>query len=148
MVASYLGIDPGKSGAVALLHSDGVEIQDWVDGPTMDGVLKNWQMLFGITMAALEHVSAMPKQGVTSMFSFGTNFGWWQGWLECAGISYVLVRPQNWQKGMVPKKMSNTDKPSLTVVRRLFPDVELHLQKHHGRADALLIADWLRRARK
>lgn len=144
---NFLGIDPGQSGAMALITADESFICDWVDGPTMAAELINWKLRHGIHMAALEHVSAMPGQGVSSMFKFGSNFGWWQGAMEALGIPYELVRPQKWQKGVVPKKESKSDKPSLLVARRLFPDVELHLKKHHGRADALLIADWLRKQR-
>ena len=148
---NYLGIDPGKSGAAALITPSGVFTQDWRDGPLSAGTLKDWNFFYGIHFAAIEKVHAMPKQGVTSSFTFGANFGWWQGLLDGMSIPYVLVRPQEWQKGIVPKKDSLSSKPSFTVARRLFPDAELlgpRGAELDGRADALLIADWLRRSRK
>jgi len=149
---AYLGIDPGATGAMALLTESSIvfdweiqdwEIRDWSDNMISD--LIDFKLKYNIEMAGLEQVGSMPGQGVASTFKFGINYGWWQGALEALGIPYVLVRPQEWQKGVVPKKKSPSDKPSLLVARRMFPTAELHLQKHHGRADALLIADWVRR---
>jgi hypothetical protein len=139
-----LGIDPGKTGAAALMSKEGIiELIDWSDGPTMARKLMEWQFIYA-PKAALEKVSAMPKQGVVSMFNLGANYGWWQGALEALKIPYKLVRPQEWQKAAkLPKKKKPSDKPSLPVARQMFPDAELNLAKHHGRADALLIADWL-----
>jgi crossover junction endodeoxyribonuclease RuvC len=141
----YIGIDPGQSGAIALISNKFIKVYDWVDGPSMAGVLMVWSMFYDIKLAALEQVGAMPKQGVSSMFKFGANFGWWQGALDALKLPYVLVRPQTWQKGLVPKKKDKADKPSLLVARRMFPQVDLSLKKHDGRADALLIADWTKR---
>jgi hypothetical protein len=143
----FLGIDPGQSGAMAILTSAGdIELKDWAGGPAMVTTLDEWQLIYGVTVAALELVGAAPGQGVVSMFNFGTNYGWWQGLLDARRIPYRLVRPQTWQVGLgIPRKKSKQDKPSLLAARRLFPTAPLALKKHHGRADALLIADWLRR---
>ena len=146
MANAFIGIDPGVSGAMALISRTDICVQDWVDGPTVSSVFLDWVLDYEIKLVALELVGSMPKQGVASTFKFGTNYGWWQGILDALRMPYQLVRPQEWQKGIgVAKKSAPDDKPSLLVARRLFPSVDLHLKKHHGRADALLIADWARR---
>lgn len=142
---AYIGIDPGKSGAMALIAPGIQEIFDWTDGPTMANYLMFWKSVYNVKMTAVEKVHAMPKQGVVSTFNFGANYGWWIGALDAFSLRFIEVSPRDWQKGIVPRKKTPSDKPSLEVARRLFPDAELHLKKHHGRADALLIADWLRR---
>jgi crossover junction endodeoxyribonuclease RuvC len=107
----------------------------------MHDTLQNILLNHRVQLAVIEHVSAMPGQGVVSMFSFGQNFGWWLGMLEAFNVPTILVRPQAWQKALgVPKKAAKTDKPSLDVARRLFPSVDLHRKKDHGKADALLLA--------
>lgn len=97
-------------------------------------------------MAVLEHVGAMPGQGVTSMFSFGENFGYLKGLLEAFEIPYELVRPQRWKKefGISGKNQS------VEVCKRLFPGVSLRRTErckkdHDGMAEALLMAEFARR---
>ena len=143
----FIGIDPGKSGAIAFLYPEkNPVVLDWIDGPIMAReILKIIAVRSELYVAALEKVGAFPGQGVNSCFNFGANYGWWIGFLDGQMIPFRTVRPQEWQKGIVPRKKNKTDKPSLEVARRLFPTVDLRLKKHDGRADALLIADWLRR---
>jgi len=142
---SVVGIDPGQTGAVAFIHSDGYEVYDWPgDEVAAADIIRSVATRRRIRLAAIEQVSARPGQGVSSMFKFGANFGAWKGILAALGIPFRTVRPQEWQKGIVPKK-EGTVKPSLTVARRMFPLAELGRQKDHGRADALLIAEWARR---
>ena len=93
-----------------------------------------------VKFAYLEKVHSMPGQGVVSTFSFGENFGWWQGVLGSLGIPYTTIRPQDWMKKYSLQKSSASDKPGLEVARKLFPEAPLRLKKHHNRADALLIA--------
>lgn len=165
-----LGIDPGiaknKPGAMSLIASDAIEIQDWIDGPTIKNILTDWHLMYYIEFAAIELIVPRPippgpnnpkcykcgkpkhQRRITDVGALMENYGLYQGLLLAFDIPFITVRPQEWQKGIVPKKLSESDKPSLTVARRLFPQVDLHLQKHHGRADALLIADWARRTRK
>ena len=98
-------------------------------------------------VCCLEHVSAMPGQGVTSMFTFGQNFGWIQGILQAFGISYELVRPQKWKKEFSITGDKNT---SIAVCKRLFPDVSLYRsdrcrKEDDNTAEALLMAEYARR---
>ena len=143
---AWIGIDPGKSGAIALITRDEQLVMDWPgDAAGAAELLLTWRIEYHIELVALERVGSMPGQGVKSMFSFGENFGTWQGILAALGIPYVMPRPQEWQKGLVSPADGETKARSLAVARRLFPDAELDRKKDHGRADALLLAWWARR---
>ena len=100
-----------------------------------------------LAVACVEHVGAMPGQGVTSMFNFGQNFGYIKGLLEAFQIPYELVRPQKWKKefGITGDKNS-----SIEVCKRLFPGVSLRRTERFrkdddGMAEALLMAEYARR---
>lgn len=97
-------------------------------------------------VCCLEHVSAMPGQGVTSMFHFGEGFGWIQGTLEAFGVPYELVKPQKWKKEFSVTADKNT---SIEVCKRLFPGVNLIppgcRKEHDGCAEALLMALYAKR---
>lgn len=140
---TYIGIDPGKDGALAVIsESGGVQAVPF-DPETYRSALR---AVSGPAIVCLERVSAMPGQGVTSMFSFGQNFGYIQGLLEAFEIPYELVRPQKWKKafGISGKNQS------VEVCKRLFPGVSLRRTErckkdHDGMAEALLMAEYARR---
>lgn len=111
----------------------------------------------GQVMVGLESVHAMPigwkdadgrerGQGVTSMFSMGHGFGLWKGILAAFQIPYELVPPQRWKKHLMNGQGHDKD-ASRGVAMRLYPQSAQHLtrKKDHGRADALLIAEYVRR---
>ena len=135
----YIGIDPGKTGAVAILDNKGnyINVLDFGQEGLMPALTDYAPV---VKFAYLEKVHSMPGQGVVSTFNFGENFGWWQGVLGSLGIPYTTIRPQDWMKKYSLHKSSPSDKPGLTVARKLFPEAPLNLKKHHNRADALLIA--------
>ena len=135
----YIGIDPGKTGAVAILDDKGnyINVLDFGQEGLMSALIDYAPV---VKFAYLEKVHSMPGQGVVSTFSFGENFGWWQGVLGSLGIPYTTIRPQDWMKKYSLQKSSASDKPGLEVARSLFPEAPLCLKKHHNRADALLIA--------
>ena len=135
----YIGIDPGKTGAVAILDDKGkyIIVLDFGQEGLMPALIDYAPV---VKFAYLEKVHSMPGQGVVSTFSFGENFGWWQGVLGSLGIPYTTIRPQDWMKKYSLQKSSASDKPGLEVARKLFPEAPLRLKKHHNRADALLIA--------
>lgn len=98
----------------------------------------------------LEKVHAMPKQGVTSMFNFGENYGYIQGLLEANSIPYEFVTPQKWKKEFGVTSDKNT---SIEVCKRLFPNVNLKRTERcrkydDGFAEAVLIAEYCRRKLK
>lgn len=144
MLTAHIGIDPGKKGAIAALDSSGCHfVADFSSYADMLPALERINSTYAIKAACLERVHAMPGQGVSSMFSFGENYGWWIGVLQALGWPTFTARPQDWQKGLIAKGQTSMD-----VAARLFPGAELHGPKggpRDGRADALLIAHHARR---
>ena len=139
----YIGIDPGKDGALAELSDAGDVRVIPFDPDEYNTVLRT---VTGPARACLEHVGAMPGQGVTSMFSFGENFGYIKALLEAFEIPYELVRPQKWKRefGISGKNQS------VEVCKRLFPGESLKRtprckKDHDGMAEALLMAEYARR---
>jgi crossover junction endodeoxyribonuclease RuvC len=145
-----IGVDPGVTGAIAILGED-LECIGLEDMPTM--VLgKNKGQVNAAALARifencdstdnptvyLEQVSAMPKQGVTSMFNFGVSYGVVQGICGALLFPLVLVRPNAWKKaaGLIGKPKD----AARTLAQQLYPEQNLSLKRHVGRADALLIA--------
>lgn len=143
----YLGVDPGKKGAWAIIDERGKAYAEiWSD----DGFAEQMRLLSKEperVRCVVEHVGAMPKQGVSSTFAFGTEFGIIQGILIALNIPYELVRPQRWKKAFGVTSDKNT---SIAVCRRLFPGVSLRpgersQKDSDGMAEALLIAEYCKR---
>jgi len=149
----FIGIDPGKTGAIAAIskRQEVTLLEDWPGdefaAAEMIRNLKNQSLTpWQDCTAAIERAQSMPKQGVKSMFTYGTNYGIWRGILAALNIRFILPTPQAWQKGVLSK--AEDKKPALAAARRMFPDADLVGPRgggKHGRADALLIADWCRR---
>lgn len=143
---TFIGIDPGQSGAIAVIAADGaVSISSYDKSLYIDALIA--AMLDDKVLCILEHISSMPKQGVASTFKFGENFGWLQGVLDTIGMPYELVRPQRWKKMFSCTSDKNT---SIAVARRLFPGVSLKRtprcsKDDDGMAEALLMAEYARR---
>lgn len=151
-----LAIDPGLSGAIALVDTDaGASVWDM---PTMGrgkGTKQRVNMadLCGIIArchadeGVIEDVSAMPGQGVTSMFSFGESFGIAQTAIVAANLPIHRVQPRKWKghHNLGPDKDQ-----ARTRAIELFPDLadQLARKKDNGRAEALLIALWFAHARE
>ena len=146
---AWVGIDPGKTGAMAIIYESGEVVEDWPGSAAEAAeIMREWRLTYAVQLVALERVHAMPKQGVSSTFSFGENFGIWQGIIATLAIPHLQPTPQEWQKGIVRKSDGKDAKErSLAAARRLFPDAELSRKKDNGRADALLMAWWARQAR-
>lgn len=143
---AYIGIDPGQTGAAAIITArytgeEYIDIIDYSDPQSLTPEIKEWAETYNIILAVIEKVHAMKKQGVVSSFNFGVNFGIWQGILTTLQIPYSFATPQAWQKGLFSKTDGDKKKRGLAVVRRLYPRSEFFkLEKHHNRADAMLIA--------
>jgi crossover junction endodeoxyribonuclease RuvC len=142
---TYIGIDPGKSGAIAIIGDEGIGVYPFDEKVYVDRLL--YEKFSGPCVCCLEHVHSMPKQGVTSSFNFGLNFGWIQGVLQALCIRYELVHPQKWKKEFSITADKNT---SIEVCHKLFPDVNLKRtdkckKDDDGFAEALLIAEYARR---
>lgn len=153
----FLGIDPGKSGGIALISGDLREAHAWRfpgDYAAAADLLREQRLTQDIAMAALERVHPITRskrdggtgrpEGVRSSFAFGENFGFWQGALLTAGIPYTLVLPKRWQTAALDNSPGDTKARALSMARRLFPQVDLRFKADNGKADALLIALWAR----
>lgn len=145
---AYLGFDPGRDGAMAVIGPHLIPSALAFDKHVYVEELADLKKQFNL-FAVIEHVGAMPGQGVTSCFSFGESFGWLQGVLDAMHIPYELVRPQKWKRVFSCTSDKNT---SIAVARRLFPEVDLRRttfcrKPHDGKAEALLIAEYARRIR-
>ena len=152
---TYVGIDPGLDGAVAIIHPDhGITLADAPTVKTARGRQYVVDLMAGHLRAlpgdgacvGIEQVHAMPKQGVRSMFSMGKGFGIWLGIIGALSIPFEYVTPQAWKKAMLPGVGHDKEASRLRAIE-LFPLVadQLTRKKDHGRAEALLIAEYMRR---
>lgn len=142
------GIDPGISGAIAIIDTAGGEILLADDLPLLKTQKGNNELNipeiaatlrgYRIGEVKLEQVHAMPKQGVTSSFNFGRSYGALQAIVQTIGIPITLVTPQAWKKAA---GILRTDKDyARTRALQLYPDADLARKKDIGKADAILIA--------
>lgn len=145
-----IGIDPGLSGALAVLgpHGDLESLHDlpvirdgrlaWIDAQGLTSLLID--SLRGRTArAVIERVSAMPAQGIASAFNFGVGFGSLLALVQARYLPIELVTAAQWKRAM---GLSSDKRASLDKARLLFPTADLGLAKHDGRAEALLLAYW------
>jgi len=147
MADIFIGVDPGSgSGAIAALDRDGNAVfAEECNGPPAEVWNTFAAIVHGHTIVAagLEKVHSMPKQGVSSTFKFGENFGTWQGIFLGRYIPFQLMTPQTWVKEVLRVSGVGND-GSLEYCRRRYPEIDLHRKKDHGKADALCIAEWTR----
>jgi Holliday junction resolvasome RuvABC endonuclease subunit len=147
-----IGIDPGASGGIAWVDSEGIARAQKMPDTLQDlwGLIDTITKGFshspdgnaGLYKAYLEQVFSSPQMGVKSAFTFGNGFGHLEMALTAAGIPFERVRPQVWQKVM--GCMTGGDKNvSKRRAQELFPA----LQPTHATADALLIAEYGRRVK-
>lgn len=144
MYKEYIGIDPGKNGAMAIINGKKITTVPFDEEAYADALARVDEKN---AFAVVERVNAMPGQGVTSMFSFGMNYGFIQGLLAANRIPYELVMPQKWKKEFGVTSDKNT---SIAVAQRLFPDVSLLRtdkckKPDDGVAESLLMAEFARR---
>lgn len=147
-----MGIDPGHTGAIAVLDPDG-NLLDVHDTPLTGKEYDTAGMLTLIrsvspVKAALERQQTFPGQGGVSNFTTGHGYGLWMGLLAASGIPFDLVRAQDWKKALgIP---AGSDKSaSVAAAQRLFPGGDFTGPRggmKDGRADAVLLAEWRRRA--
>lgn len=144
---TYIGVDPGKSGAMAIIHALGnVEVIPF-DAVNYSLALARVSSGAYPVTCCVEKVSAMPGQGVVSMFNFGHNLGVIEGLLRGYGIPYQLVPPQTWKREF---SLSSDKNKSIEVCQKLFPKVSLLATERSrkpsdGIAEAVLIAEYARR---
>ena len=152
-----IGIDPGISGSICFL--DNGKILDVIEMPVMTDGKKNKKQVNGSQVyneiskrikqfeknqirVVIEHVSAMPGQGVTSMFNFGQSFGILKGICTAMQLPMYFVRPAKWKKYF---NLLNSEKDaSRTRAIEIFPyfSSQLSKKKDSNKADAILIASF------
>jgi len=152
-----ISIDPGISGAICFFEEG--QVNEILEMPTMAEGKKNKRQINGPQIyneissrinkfskkdiiVVIEQVSAMPGQGVTSMFNFGQSFGVLKGICSAMQLSMHFVRPAKWKKyfGLI-----KTEKDaSRTKVIEIFPYISAKLskKKDSNKADAILIASF------
>ena len=152
-----IGIDPGISGSICFLQ-DG-KILEVIEMPTMTDGKKNKRQVNGSQIyneiskritkdrnqdirVVIEQVSAMPGQGVTSMFNFGQSFGILKGLCSAMQLPMYFIRPAKWKKYF---NLINSEKDaSRTRAIEIFPyfSSQLSKKKDSNKADAILIASF------
>ena len=152
-----IGIDPGISGSICFLDSG--KILEVIEMPVMTDGKKNKKQVNGSQVyneitkrikqieknqirVVIEHVSAMPGQGVTSMFNFGQSFGILKGICTAMQLPMYFVRPTKWKKYF---NLLNSEKDaSRTRAIEIFPyfSSQLSRKKDSNKADAILIASF------
>ena len=146
---NILGIDPGEHGGYALMTDanfpTAIEFSKQTKKEVSD-IIKFYADCMGPLHCIIEKVHAAPRQGVTSTFTFGKNYGFWLGLLTAHGIPYEEVPPQTWQGGLgikAPRQATYADRKRLLKQRaeQLYPNVPIKADT----ADAVLIAEYGRR---
>jgi len=152
-----IGIDPGITGAICFFE-DG-KIIDVIEMPNMPEGKKNKRQVNGAQIyneiskkiknlekenvkVIVEQVSAMPGQGVTSMFNFGQSFGVLKGICSAMQLSVYFIRPVKWKKYF---NLINSEKDaSRTKAIEIFPyfSSQLLRKKDSNKADAILLASF------
>lgn len=154
----YIGVDPGKTGAIVVLDED-LAVIEWYDMPTIKNDKKKKEVdPYKIgeimdnfsdfnTTVYLEKVHAMPNQGVSSMFSFGCSFGIIKGVTGACSFPIHLVPPQRWKKHF--DLIGSEKKDAAFLSQLMYPDLPIVVENKRykdgykynlGLADAILIA--------
>ena len=148
-----VGIDPGLSGAIAILENN--KVLNIFDIPVMSEGKKNKRQLNSALLVNLlkeninkeeevavvvEQVNAMPGQGVTSMFNFGQTFGALKGICAALELPIFFVRPSKWKKHF--ELINSSKDASRTKAIEMYPKLsnQLSKKKDVNKSDAILIA--------
>ena len=148
-----IGIDPGLSGAIAVLENN--KVLNMFDMPVMSEGKKNKRQLNSAQLVSLlkdnmehneeivvvvEQVNAMPGQGVTSMFNFGQTFGAIKGVCAALELPVFFVRPSKWKKHF--ELINSSKDSSRTKAIEMYPALsnQLAKKKDVNKSDAILIA--------
>lgn len=145
---NYVGIDPGASGGIAILSSEG-KVEKLIDlSKLTEPDIVSWLKLYreSLVFCIIEKVHSMPGQGVSSSFKFGRSYGLVTGIVMGLQIPFSEVSPQVWQKAFsIGKSGSKTEHKRRLRQRaqELFPTQKVTANT----ADALLLAEFCRRYR-
>lgn len=148
-----IGIDPGLSGAIAVVQNN--KVLAIYDMPVMTEGKKNKKQLNSAQLVniirentenedeiavVVEQVNAMPGQGVTSMFNFGQTFGAIKGICAALKLPIFFVRPSKWKKHF--ELINSSKDSSRTKAIEMYPSLanQLSKKKDVNKSDAILIA--------
>lgn len=132
-----VGIDPGQSGGITFHYGYDHVITAYSMPETLKDICNFFEDETLIRMAFIEEVHSMPKQGVSSSFKFGKNYGSLLGILAASEVPYTLLTPHTWQKAL--RCLTGGDKNvSKARAQQLFPNIKVT----HAIADSLLIAEY------
>lgn len=158
-----VGIDPGLTGALALLTQRGLQavhdmpvmmrgngtgmVKNQVDSVALRQLLRDWLSPFDknevMVMIELQAPIGGKLQGVSSIFSLALTAGIIEGVVAAANYPHELVQPAVWKKAMgLTAKVKDAKGMARTMAQRTYPSAELHLVKHHNRAEAILLAKY------
>lgn len=162
----YVGVDPGKHGAIAVIGSKVVlEVHDFpldshgqANLPALAKIITKIATKYPEITATIEDVTTFRRDGRVGAFSFGENKGYWLLGLAMVGIETLRVEPHTWKKAVIGY-VKNTDKEvSNRIVKLLFQNAGEHIEKvvnkgrsnqavklMDGRSEAVLIAEYGRR---
>ena len=147
------GIDPGLSGAIAILHkkkvlnlyempvmSEGKKNKKQLNSAQLVNIINEHLRVDNEEVVVVEQVNAMPGQGVTSMFNFGQTFGAIKGVCAALELPIFFVRPSKWKKHF--ELINSSKDSSRTKVIEMYPSLSSQLAKKKdvNKSDAILIA--------
>ena len=150
------GIDPGLTGAVAILDAHGT-LEALADTPTLSlKVQRGSKQVYDVPGMAellqpytgqqchviIEESQPMPGQGTRSMFTTGYGYGLWLGLLASFALPYTSVRPGVWKRMLA---LGKDKEASRLRAMQLYPGADLRRKRDHGRAESLLLAHYGRR---
>ena len=156
MSTAYVGIDPGKTGAIATISIREFELVNLTDVPMVNGDYNFYEMwkylgtviqLHEATYLTLERQQAMPKQGVSSTFATGRGYGAWEALCWITTPDFEIVSPRVWKKKL---GLSSDKEESRELAIKLYPSMKEQLKrvKDHNRAEALLLAHYTKLIRE
>lgn len=145
METTYIGIDPGAKGALALI-SDVTAVFPY-DPQTYITIFRGIYEKKTPCICCIEQVHSISGQGIASSFKFGQTYGYLLGLLEAFAIPYQPITPQKWKKEF---GLSSDKAGSVEVCKRLFPGenllrTERSRKEDDGMAEALLMALYAKR---
>ena len=148
-----IGIDPGLSGAIAVLEdkrvlsifdmpvmAEGKKNKKQLNSAQLVNILKENTKISEDVAIVVEQVNAMPGQGVTSMFNFGQTFGAIKGVCAALELPIFFVRPSKWKKHF--ELINSSKDASRTKAIEMYPSLSAQLSKKKdvNKSDAILIA--------
>tara|TARA_R110002020_G_scaffold115383_1_gene265298 strand:+ start:5719 stop:6177 length:459 start_codon:yes stop_codon:yes gene_type:complete len=140
---AFLGIDPGKTGGLALVWENAQLYEAWKIPESERDLWDLFKHVREFTLfAMIEKVHSSPQMGVRSAFSFGRSYGMLRGMLNALELPFDEVSPVKWQNWQKCKTGGNKN-ISKSRAQQLFPNLKIT----HAIADSLLIADYCRQIR-